>query len=102
MRKLFLILILGIIFISGCVQEQAAPPEGVIPATFEPVELTQQLEAGDTTVIPQLIDYLDSNEVLETEPPSLAKDYAHQTLVIYSGQDFGYDKTAWTNWWSQQ
>ncbi len=101
MKKLILFgLLVSVVLISGCVQEDQAG-DG-IPATFEPVELTLKLEQGDTAVIPQLIDYLDSEEVLMTEPPSLARDYAHYTLVDYSGQDFGYDKQAWTNWWNQQ
>ena len=60
------------------------------------------LSHGSTKGIPILIAELENENVLKpSEPVIPIKSYCAETLIIYTGQDYGANKEQWQSWWNE-
>ena len=60
------------------------------------------LSHGSTKGIPILIAELKNENVLKpSEPVIPIKSYCAETLIIYTGQDYGANKEQWQSWWNE-
>lgn len=61
---------------------------------------TLVMSHGSKDGIPVLIAELENDAMLKpSEPPVPIKSYCAESLVFYTGQNFGVDKTKWQEWW---